>query len=123
MVFKQCETVICKAGAGPPSLLCFQKYAYLVEHLALPELQWIGVHPSEITVLRIQHAPLNVSDEKKIKLIMKRPYMASYPKIQKELQLMLDRKFKADIEGVIRSNSQFLTNFYLTSKLYNHEYF
>ncbi|KAI4464710.1 meiotic recombination protein spo11 [Holotrichia oblita] len=89
---------------------------HLSRYLALPSLRWIGIHPSEIISLNITREPLTKRDQNKIRSLLTRPYMHFVPKIKEELELMLKKDFKAQIEGVMKSEN-YMRNFYIPSKL------
>lgn len=95
---------------------------HISEELAIPNLRWIGIHPSEIISLNITHTPLNDRDRNRIKNILKRSYANQYQWLQKELNILLENNFKAEIEGVIKSNN-YLTDFYLINKVCSQDYF
>ncbi|GJQ85645.1 Spo11 [Trypoxylus dichotomus] len=90
--------------------------AHLSDQLALPSLRWIGIHPKEIISLNITRQSLTQPDKRKIRSLLMRPYMDSVPKIREELEVMLQRDFKAEIEGVMKGNN-YLRNFYIPGKL------
>lgn len=47
--------------------------------------------------------------------------MPFYPRIKEELETMLSKNIKAEIEGLVKTDS-FLTDFYLPNKLYRKDY-
>ncbi|KAB0797167.1 hypothetical protein PPYR_08161 [Photinus pyralis] len=93
--------------------------ANLSEVLALSNIKWLGVLPSEIVTLGIAHTSLTERDKGKIRSMLRRPYVAD--QIKEELNVLLENDFKAGIEGVIKTHT-YLTNFYLTHKFANRDY-
>lgn len=92
------------------------------EHLALPKLRWIGVHPSEIIALNVARQVLIDEDKTKIQSLLERPYINYVPRVKNEIEIMLRKNFKAEIEGLLKSNS-YLGNFYIPGKLFSPEEF
>ncbi|XP_017769371.1 PREDICTED: meiotic recombination protein SPO11 [Nicrophorus vespilloides] len=109
---------------GIEIMLCY-KYGslslHMFEELAVPNARWLGVHPSELNLLNIACKKMTENDMRKIRSIAKRSYMRSEPRIGEELKLLLKKRQKAEIEGLIKSNN-FLSNFYLPNKLYTKDF-
>lgn len=92
------------------------------EQLAVPSIHWLGIFPSEIQSLNITHQLLGENDQNKIHHMLKRPYINANPWLKRELEVLQKNNVKAEIEGIIK-NKTFLTDVYLTSKIFNQDYF
>lgn len=89
--------------------------------MAVPDLRWIGIFPSEISLLNIAKQPLNERETKMIGSLLQRPYIASQPKIKRELEVMLKKGYKAEIEGLLKNNT-YISEVYLPNKLYANDF-
>lgn len=89
--------------------------------LAIPNLHWLGVFPSEINTLNLTKQNLTQRDYVKINSILQRNYMKHFPKIQEELIVLKKNGVKSEIEGVLKSD-EFLSKIYLPMKFYNSDY-
>ncbi|CAO1378646.1 unnamed protein product [Diamesa serratosioi] len=101
-------------------IMCTYKYGSLAmshnsENLAVPSMVWLGILPSEIDSLDITTIPMSKRDEKKATDMMKRPYMNS--RLQSELQILLNRNVKAEIEGIYHFSINYLINEYIPNKI------
>lgn len=101
-------------------IMCTYKYGSLAmshnsENLAVPSMIWLGIFPSEIDSLDITTIPMNERDEKKVTDMMKRPYLN--PLLKSELQILLNRKVKAEIEGIYHFSINYLINEYIPNKI------
>lgn len=93
----------------------FQRLCHLSEQLAVPNIKWLGIHPSEISRLNISVQELKTRDKVIIKNLLKAPFIEHYPKIENELRILLERNVKSEMEGLIKTNT-FFTDFYLHNK-------
>lgn len=89
-------------------------------NLATPGIRWIGVFPSELTSLNVEKQPLTKRDKNKLKELVQRPYLCFYPKMKKEIILMAENGFKADLEGL--TSREYLSNVYVPNKIYLCDY-
>lgn len=85
--------------------------------LAIPNLHWLGVFPSEINTLNLVTQHLTSTDVVKIEQILQRDYIDNFPKIKEELIVMREAGVKSEIEGVMKSDD-FLSKVYLPLKFY-----
>jgi meiotic recombination protein SPO11 len=85
------------------------------EHLAIPSIRWIGVHPSDIEKLQLPALQLTVEDDTKLKSLVKRPYMNE--DLHREVQFMVTTKLKAEIEGVSSIGMNYLIDEYIPKKM------
>ncbi|XP_075213811.1 meiotic W68 [Lycorma delicatula] len=85
--------------------------------LAVPALQWIGVHPTDIKELCIPGIPLTTADLQKAKALQKRPYVTSNPQILSQVNVMIDSNIKCEIEGFSHISSSYLSDVYVRHKV------
>ncbi|RVE70690.1 hypothetical protein OJAV_G00067640 [Oryzias javanicus] len=105
--------------------MCIYKYgsvamSFEAHSLTVPSVMWLGLFPSDLQRLRVPKSsllPLTRTDECKLSSLLKRPYLASQPGWQKELELMQQSKVKAEIQSLADIAPDFLTSIYLPNKL------
>ncbi|XP_029291975.1 meiotic recombination protein SPO11 isoform X2 [Cottoperca gobio] len=106
-------------------IMCIYKYgsvsmSFEAHSLTVPSVMWLGLLPSDLQRLRVPEdvlIPLTKRDESKLSSLLKRPYLASQPEWQKEMELMQQSKVKAEIQSLAAIAPDFLTNIYLPNKL------
>ncbi|XP_024149894.2 meiotic recombination protein SPO11 isoform X3 [Oryzias melastigma] len=106
-------------------IMCIYKYgsvamSFEAHSLTVPSVMWLGLLPSDLQRLRVPKSsllPLARTDESKLSSLLKRPYLASHPEWQKELELMQQSKVKAEIQSLADISPDFLTSIYLPNKL------
>ncbi|CAO1408922.1 unnamed protein product [Diamesa hyperborea] len=101
-------------------IMCTYKYGSLAmshnsENLAVPSMVWLGILPSEIDRLDITTIAMTKRDEKKATEMLKRPYIN--PVLKSELQILLNRQVKAEIEGIYHFSINYMINEYLPNKI------
>lgn len=101
-------------------IMCTYKYGSLAmshnsENLAVPSMVWLGIMPSEIDSLDIPTIPMSKQDEKKVTEMLKRPYIN--PVLKRELQILLNRQVKAEIEGIYHFSINYMINEYIPNKI------
>ncbi|XP_053674916.1 meiotic recombination protein W68 [Anopheles nili] len=106
-------------------IFCVYKYGALAmahrqQSLAIPSMRWIGLFPSDIELLGLQGVALKEPELRRIGHIIKRPYTEDL--IQRELLLLRQLGFKAEIESLYNIASDFLVSVYLKGKLKNFMY-
>ncbi|XP_071807575.1 meiotic recombination protein SPO11-like [Asterias amurensis] len=119
--------VLCLVDADPHGLeiLCVYKFgsrsmAYESRSLTVPCIRWLGVLPSDIQRLQVSRdvlIPLNKSDLRKAKELMKRPYYQHLPDWMKEMQILLDMGKKAETQCLTAISIDYLTKVYLPNKI------
>ncbi|XP_054595087.2 meiotic recombination protein SPO11 [Nothobranchius furzeri] len=106
-------------------IMCIYKYgsvamSFEARSLTVPSVMWLGLLPSDLQRLRVPRdslIPLTKRDESKLNSLLKRPYVASQPDWQKEMELMQQSQVKAEIQSLASIAPDFLTNIYLPNKL------
>ncbi|XP_074030834.1 meiotic W68 [Leptinotarsa decemlineata] len=97
------------------------KNAHVSHHLAVPKAKWLGVFPSELRNFSNNIQPLSEREVKLAEDLLKTPYMAENPEIVRELKVLIEKKRKAGIEGLIKSNV-FLSEVYFPAKFFSHDF-
>ncbi|KAJ9585655.1 hypothetical protein L9F63_002555, partial [Diploptera punctata] len=104
-------------------ILCVYRFGSLAmshqAELSVPAIRWIGIHPSDISQLALQAQPLVDTDVNKLRHLAARPYIRSNPVLHNQVQILLTGGRKAEIEGVARFSSCYLTDAYLPTKILN----
>ena len=96
--------------------------AHDVHNLAVPQLKWLGVLPSDMARYQVPAAarlPFGPRDTQKAAELLKRDYVAGNFAWRRELELMIRLGCKAEVEGLQGANPglRFLTEHYLPDKL------
>ncbi|XP_060793873.1 meiotic recombination protein SPO11 isoform X2 [Neoarius graeffei] len=106
-------------------IMCTYKYgsismAFEAPTLTVCSMLWLGLLPSDIESLGVPQdalLPLTKADERKLNHIKKRPYISYHPAWEREMDLMLRWKQKAEIQSLVSIAPHFLTRVYLHNKL------
>uniref|UniRef100_A0A3Q3ANT4 DNA topoisomerase (ATP-hydrolyzing) n=1 Tax=Kryptolebias marmoratus TaxID=37003 RepID=A0A3Q3ANT4_KRYMA len=106
-------------------IMCIYKYgsvamSFEARSLTVPSVMWLGLLPSDLQRFGLHiHDFLLPSprDESKLSSLLLRPYLSSQPEWRKEMELMQQRKVKAEIQSLAAIDPGFLTNIYLPNKL------
>ncbi|XP_033738650.1 meiotic recombination protein SPO11-like [Pecten maximus] len=89
-------------------------------YLTVPSLGWIGVLPSDVTRLGIDRAnllPMTKADRDKASELKSRPYYSQSTAFQREVDILLQTDYKAEIQCLESISTTFLTDVYLPGKL------
>ncbi|XP_026885851.1 meiotic recombination protein SPO11 isoform X2 [Electrophorus electricus] len=106
-------------------IMCIYKYgsvsmAFEGPSLTIPSMLWLGLLPSDIERLGVpQEAliPFTQADERKLNSLRKRPYISCQPAWESEMELMMRRRKKAEIQSLESIAPHFLTRVYLPNKI------
>jgi meiotic recombination protein SPO11 len=88
--------------------------------LAVPEIRWLGLLPSDIEEYRIPKSVLIKMTENDIKRaddLLKEDFVKSRPEWEKQILIMKNTKEKAEIQALASKDWRFMTGTYLPSKL------
>ncbi|KAK4484761.1 hypothetical protein RD792_007355 [Penstemon davidsonii] len=100
--------------------------AYDAKSLRLPEIRWLGAFPSDSEKYQLPQQcllPLTAEDKQRVGGMLRRCYMErEVPDWRSELQLLLDRGVKFEIEALSAHSLSFLSDYYLPSKIRNGGY-
>lgn len=94
--------------------------SYQTPFLTVPEIKWLGVRPSDLDkydLPRSVRLPMNETDIKRAENLLEEEFIQERPEYKKELDLMLDRGEKAEIQALASKGFRFLSEEYLPSKL------
>uniref|UniRef100_A0A7N2M865 Topoisomerase 6 subunit A/Spo11 TOPRIM domain-containing protein n=1 Tax=Quercus lobata TaxID=97700 RepID=A0A7N2M865_QUELO len=95
--------------------------AYDAKQLCCPEVCWLGVSPSDSEKYCLPQQcflPLTAEDKKKAEAMLNRCYLQrEVPRWRLELELMLQRGVKFEIEALSVHSLSFLSKEYITSKI------
>ncbi|KAI4339955.1 hypothetical protein MLD38_024837 [Melastoma candidum] len=98
-----------------------QQMAQEAKLLCNPEIRWLGAFPSDFEKYRLPEEsllPLTENDERKIKAMLGRCYLQrEVPGWRSELELMLQRRVKFEIEALSVQSISFLCQEYIPSKI------
>ncbi|KAG7247622.1 hypothetical protein CRUP_014852, partial [Coryphaenoides rupestris] len=100
--------------------------SFEAHNLTVPSVMWLGLLPSDLQRLRVPQdvlIPLTQRDESKLDSLLKRPYLASQPSWQREMDLMRQNKLKAEIQSLSAIGPDFLSSIYLPNKLHYGAYY
>ncbi|GHP12125.1 DNA topoisomerase 6 subunit A [Pycnococcus provasolii] len=89
-------------------------------NLTTPDIKWLGVLPSDLDAFNIpEQCRLKMTDAdiKTGQDLLKEDFVQARPEWVKELQLMVKRKVKAEIQALSSFGFQYLTEVYLPRKL------
>lgn len=88
--------------------------------LTTPDIKWLGVRPSDLDKYNIPEQcrlPMTEHDIKTGKEMMQEDFIRQNPAWYKELEMMVKRKEKAEIQALSNFGFQYLTQVYLPLKL------
>lgn len=88
------------------------------DSLACPKIRWLGIHPSELSVLGVKTSLLSERDLSKLTSINSRHYMTET--LLRQTRIM--RRGKAEIEAVSSFCRNFLTATYISRKIKGNDY-
>ncbi|TTI15327.1 Meiotic recombination protein SPO11 [Bagarius yarrelli] len=99
---------------------CSQSMAFEASTLTVPSMLWLGLLPSDIKSIGVPQdslLPLTEADKRKLNQIKERPYFSCHPEWEREVELMMRWKQKAEIQSLVSIAPHFLTRVYLHNKL------
>nr|SVE69937.1 EOG090X09ZG [Eubosmina coregoni] len=92
-----------------------------MEHLATPQLRYIGLQPRDIERLRLPdecRLPLTQRDRSLIDSLSARPFVIQQPLLRQQvLQILRQMDCKVEIQGLTRLHPQYLSRTYLPAKI------
>ncbi|KAK6229858.1 hypothetical protein SCA6_018809 [Theobroma cacao] len=128
LVDKLCLPVYCLVDCDPYGFDILATYrfgsmqmAYDAKLLRVPEIQWIGAFPSDSENYDLPQQcllPLTTEDKRKTEAMLNRCYLhQEVPDWRSELELMLQRGVKFEIEALSVHSLSFLSEVYIRSKI------
>ncbi|XP_050246524.1 meiotic recombination protein SPO11-1-like isoform X3 [Quercus robur] len=128
LIEKLCLPTYCLVDCDPYGFDILTTYrfgsmqmAYDAKQLRCPEVCWLGVFPSDSEKYCLPQQcflPLTAEDKKKAETMLNRCYLQrEVPRWRLELELMLQRGVKFEIEALSVHSLSFLSKEYITSKI------
>ncbi|KAK1272558.1 Meiotic recombination protein SPO11-1 [Acorus gramineus] len=100
--------------------------AYDTKFLRVPEIRWIGAFPSDSEKYCLSAQcllPLKPEDKKKAEAMLLRCYLhREVPRWRLELENMLQRGVKFELEALSASSISFLSEVYIPAKIHSQDY-
>ncbi|GAB0094444.1 meiotic recombination protein SPO11 [Sergentomyia squamirostris] len=87
------------------------------DSLAVPEIKWIGVHPSDLLNLKLPTLKMTPNDFRKIQLILNRSYVTG--RVAQELRILQEGGVKGEIESLYTLSDNYFIDEYLRDKMRN----
>ncbi|GAQ77576.1 Topoisomerase 6 subunit A homolog 3 [Klebsormidium nitens] len=94
--------------------------SYDSSNLTTPDIKWLGVRPSDLDRFKIPEQcrlPMTDADMKTGKEMLEEDFIKKDPRWHAELELMVKKKEKAEIQALSSFGFQYLTEVYLPMKL------
>lgn len=88
--------------------------------LTTPNIQWLGLRPSDLNKYKLPdqcRLDMTPTDIKMGKELLKESFITKNPKWAKELEIMINTKQKAEIQALSSFGFQYITEEYLPRKL------
>ncbi|KAF5187311.1 Type 2 dna topoisomerase 6 subunit a [Thalictrum thalictroides] len=128
LIEKLCLPVYCLVDCDPYGfdILTIYRFgsmemAYDAKSLRVPEIRWLGAFPSDSENYQLPEQclfPLTEEDKKKAEAMLLRCYLQhEVPQWRSELQVMLQRGVKFEIEALSVVSISFLSDEYIPSKI------
>jgi len=90
--------------------------------LAVPEIKWLGLLPSDIKEYQIPKSVLikmTENDMKRADDLLQEDFVKSRPEWDRQIRIMKDTGMKAEIQALAGKNWRFMTSTYLPQKLHS----
>jgi len=97
-----------------------KRMSYETPFLTIPDIKWLGVRPSDLDkygIPRTVRIPMTKRDIERGKQLLKEEFIQRRPKYKAEIELMLKRKEKAEIQALASKGFRYLTEKYIPEKL------
>ncbi|TYG82597.1 hypothetical protein ES288_D01G102200v1 [Gossypium darwinii] len=128
LVDKLCLPVYCLVDCDPYGFDILATYrfgsmqmAYDAKFLRVPQIQWLGAFPSDSENYDLPKQcllPLTIEDKRKTEAMLQRCYLhQEVPDWRSELELMLQRGTKFEIEALSVHSLSFLSEVYIPGKI------
>ncbi|CAI9088235.1 OLC1v1022514C1 [Oldenlandia corymbosa var. corymbosa] len=128
LIEKLCLPAYCLVDCDPYGFDILTTYrfgsmqmAYDAKYLCIPEIRWLGVFPSEVDKYCLPRQcllPFTKEDKMKVEAMLPRCYLAREAlQWRVELELLLQRGFKCEIEALSVQSPSFLSQEYLPAKI------
>ncbi len=97
-----------------------KRMSYETPFLTIPDIKWLGVRPSDLDkygIPKTVRIPMTPKDIERGKQLLAEEFIKKRPRYKKEIELMLKRKEKAEIQALASKGFRYLTQKYLPEKL------
>uniref|UniRef100_A0A1B6LVR8 DNA topoisomerase (ATP-hydrolyzing) n=1 Tax=Graphocephala atropunctata TaxID=36148 RepID=A0A1B6LVR8_9HEMI len=91
------------------------------QHLAVAEVRWVGIHPTDINKFCIPTVPLTPRDFVKARELSTRPYICQNQELLEQVNCLLESGQKCEIENLSALSPTFLTDMFLSYKITSKE--
>ena len=94
--------------------------SYESYELATPDINWLGVRPSDLDKYNLPQntrLPMSKMDISRAKIMMEEKFVKVRPEWVKELKIMIETKQKAEIQALASRGIKFFTEEYLPTKI------
>ncbi|MHA2168595.1 MAG: hypothetical protein ACXAB7_01655 [Candidatus Kariarchaeaceae archaeon] len=102
--------------------------SFEASNLAVPDIRWLGLLPTDLDddsgfgIPKDVHLKMTKSDEHRTKLLLDEEFVKRKPAWKNQIQHLLDRGIKAEIQALNARDPQFITNQYLPTKIENADF-
>jgi DNA topoisomerase VI subunit A len=98
--------------------------AHVSDRIATPEAKFIGLTTSDVIKYNLKKATIKAKDVdiKRAKELLNYEWFAKNPRWQKEINLMIEKGVKAEIEALSHLGLKFMSETYLPDKLKNKDF-
>lgn len=98
--------------------------AHVSDRIATPDAKFLGLTTSDVFKYNLKKATIKLKDVdiKRAKELLNYEWFAKNPKWQKEINLMIEKGVKAEIEALSHLGLKFMSEVYLPDKLKNRDF-
>ncbi|PVD23730.1 hypothetical protein C0Q70_17003 [Pomacea canaliculata] len=99
--------------------------AFENHHLAVPAIKWLGILPTDIPRLAIEENTIIQQTEEDLQNLLgmlNRPYILINRKISEQIETMIQRGVKAELQCLDSIHPSYLTNIYLPGKIQSQDW-
>jgi len=97
-----------------------KRMSYETPFLTIPDIKWLGVRPTDLDkygIPKTVRIPMTKKDIERGKQLLQEEFIRKRPKYREEIEEMLRRKEKAEIQALASKGFRYLTEKYLPEKL------
>ncbi|MHA1590578.1 MAG: hypothetical protein ACTSVA_08285 [Candidatus Njordarchaeales archaeon] len=97
-----------------------KRMSYETPFLTIPDIKWLGVRPTDLDkygIPKTVRIPMTKKDIERGKQLLQEEFIQKRPKYKEEIEEMLRRKEKAEIQALASKGFRYLTEKYLPEKL------
>ncbi|MHA1615866.1 MAG: hypothetical protein ACTSX9_00920 [Candidatus Njordarchaeales archaeon] len=97
-----------------------KRMSYETPFITIPDIKWLGVRPSDLDrygIPKTVRIPMTKKDIERGKQLLQEEFIQRRPKYKEEIEEMLRKKEKAEIQALASKGFRYLTEKYLPEKL------